>query len=224
LDLTVRLMPEPSAAASTDLVVVGRVRRSHGVHGVLVVEPMTSSPEFVFATGRQLIAGTTKGEPAVPRKEIGIEMAEPFQGGFRVQFSGIVGRDEADRWRNRYLLAPRAELPEPDENEIYLYDLVGLTVEGQDGEVIGRVEAYYELPHDVMIEVARSSGRCSFRTGSCQWISRGSVVMEPPEGLLTWQWDGDGRTPVFWPLNSGSGLMLITVVTIFPEFFTGRCR
>jgi 16S rRNA processing protein RimM len=113
-------------------------------------------------------------------------MAEPFQGGFRVQFSGIVGRDEADRWRNRCVLAPRAELPTPDENEIYLYDLVGLTVEGQDGEVIGRVEAYYELPHDVMIEVSRTSGSVliPYRFVSSVDLEGKRMVVEPPEGLL----------------------------------------
>jgi len=31
-----------------DLVVVGRIRRSHGVYGVVVVEPMTASAEEVF--------------------------------------------------------------------------------------------------------------------------------------------------------------------------------
>lgn len=179
-------MPEPSAAASNDLVVVGRIRRSHGVHGVLVVEPMTASPEEVFAPGRQLIAGSVRGDPSVPERVLRIEMAEPFQGGFRVQFSGISGRDEADRWRNRYILAPRADLPEPDENQIYLYDLVGLAVEQQDGEVIGRVEAYYELPHDVMIEVTRTSGRVliPYRFVSSVDLEGKRLVVEPPEGLL----------------------------------------
>jgi 16S rRNA processing protein RimM len=179
-------MPDPNEDASTDLVVVGRVRRAHGVLGVLVVEPLTASPEVVFAPGRQLIAGTLKGEAASPERVLRIEMAEPFQGGFRVQFSGIAGRDEADRWRDRYVLAPRAELPEPDENEIYLYDLVGLTVEGQDGAVIGRVEAYYELPHDVMIEVARTSGSVliPYRFVSSVDLEGKRLVVEPPEGLL----------------------------------------
>lgn len=174
------------SGASDDLVVVGRIRRSHGVQGVLVVEPLTAGAGDVFTPGREFIAGTVKGEAAVPERLLRIEMAEPFQGGFRVQFSGIADRDEADRWRNRYVLAPRAELPEPGENEVYLHDLVGLTVEGKGGDVVGRVEAYYELPHDIMIEVARPGGlvMIPYRFVTEVDLDGRRVVVDPPEGLL----------------------------------------
>jgi 16S rRNA processing protein RimM len=169
-----------------DLVVVGRIRRSHGVYGVVVVEPMTASAEEVFTPGRQLVAGTVKGEAATPERRLRIEMAEPFQGGFRVQFAEITDRNEADRWRNRHVLSPRAELPEPDENEIYLHDLVGLSVEGADGQAIGLVEAYYELPHDVMIEVRRAdaSVMIPYRFVTEVDLNSKRLVVEPPEGLL----------------------------------------
>lgn len=174
------------SGASDDLVVVGRIRRSHGVHGVLVVEPLTAGAGDVFTPGREFIAGTVKGEPAVPERLLRVEMAEPFQGGFRVQFSGIADRDEADRWRNRYVLAPRADLPEPGENEVYLHDLVGLTVEGKGGDVVGRVEAYYELPHDIMIEVARPGDlvMIPYRFVTSIDLEGKRLVVEPPEGLL----------------------------------------
>jgi ribosomal 30S subunit maturation factor RimM len=45
-----------TGATTDDLVVVGRIRRAHGLLGVLVVEPMTASAELVFAAGRDLIA------------------------------------------------------------------------------------------------------------------------------------------------------------------------
>ena len=168
-----------------ELVVVGRIRRSHGLHGIVVVEPLTASPEEVFTPGRELIAGTVKGEAAVPARSLRIELAEPFQGGFRVQFAGIADRNEADRWRDRYVLSPRADLPEPGENEIYLYDLVGLTVEASR-EIIGTVLAYYELPHDVMIEVERPSGSVMipYRFVTEVDLDAKRLVVEPPEGLL----------------------------------------
>jgi 16S rRNA processing protein RimM len=169
-----------------DLVVVGRIRSSHGVKGVVVVEPMTASAEEVFTPGRELLAGTMQGEAAVPARVLRIDMAEPFKEGFRVQFAGIADRIEADRWRNRYVLSPRAELPEPGEGEIYLHDLVGLTAIGQDGQVIGDVQAYYELPHDVMLEVDRPAGSVMipYRFVSGVDLEAKRIVVEPPEGLL----------------------------------------
>ncbi len=49
--------------AAGDLVVVGRVRKSHGLRGELVVEAMTTTPEAVFAVGRRLVGGTPEGRP-----------------------------------------------------------------------------------------------------------------------------------------------------------------
>jgi 16S rRNA processing protein RimM len=169
-----------------DLVVVGRIRRAHGVFGVVVVEAMTASAADVFVPGRQLIAGTTKPVAVVPEKMLRVEMAEPFQGGFRVQFDAISGRNEADRWRNRYVLSPRSELPEPGENEIYLHDLIGLVVLDRNGEAVGQIEAYYELPQDIMIEVARAEGSVMipYRFVTEVDIEGKRVVVDPPEWLL----------------------------------------
>ena len=179
-------MPVNPPPDPTDLVAVGRIRRAHGVIGVVVVEPMTASADEVFTPGRELVAGTIKGEAAEPEKTLHIEMAEPFQGGFRVQFREIADRDEADRWRNRYVLAPRSELPEPDETEIYLHDLIGLTVEGADGAPIGVVEAYYELKHDVMVEIARDNGSVMvpYRFVTEVDLEGKRLIVEPPKGLL----------------------------------------
>jgi 16S rRNA processing protein RimM len=147
---------------------------------------MTASAAEVFSPGRELIAGTVKGEAAVPARSLRIDMAEPFQGGFRVQFAGIADRNEADRWRDRYVLSARADLPAPDEGEVYLHDLVGLTVERQGGEVLGTVQAYYELPQDVMIEVERPDGSVMipYRFVSEVDLEGKRLVVEPPEGLL----------------------------------------
>src|SRR5689334_21508482 len=100
---------------ASELVIVGRIRRSHGVKGVVVIETMTAGADDVFSAGKELVAGTVTGDVIAPPKTLRIEMAEPFQKGFRVQFAEITGRDEADRWRNRYVLAPRDELPEPGD-------------------------------------------------------------------------------------------------------------
>ena len=171
---------------ASDLVTVGRIRRSHGVKGVVVIETMTAGGEDVFSAGTELIAGTIKGEVAMPQRTLHIEMAEPFQGGFRVQFAEITDRNEADRWRNRYVLVSREQLPEPGDDEVYLHDLVGLAVEGSDGQQIGRVEAYYELPHDIMVEVAREQGSVMvpYRFVTEVDLEGKRLVVAPPEGLL----------------------------------------
>lgn len=168
------------------LVIVGRIRRSHGVHGVVVVEPLTAGAGDVFIQGREFLAGTTSGETLQPERVLTVEMVEPFQGGYRVQFAEIADRTEADRWRDRCLLAPRDTLPAPDEGALYLHDLLGLRVIGREGMPVGTVEAWYELPHDVMLEVARPGGAVMipYRFVTGVDLERGVVEVDPPEGLL----------------------------------------
>ena len=43
------------------LMIVGRVRKAHGIRGELLVEPITDAPDAVFVSGRRLFAGTASG-------------------------------------------------------------------------------------------------------------------------------------------------------------------
>jgi 16S rRNA processing protein RimM len=157
--------------------------------GVLVVEPLTSQPESIFESGRRLVGGDARGQPLEPGRELHVEWAEPFQGGFRVQFAEIRDRDEADRWRDRRVLLARAELPEDPGDGIALEDLVGLEVVRENGDTVGTVLGYYELPHDVLIEVVRPGGDSvliPFREEFVNVVDfdERRLVVEPPEGLL----------------------------------------
>ena len=63
-----------------ELIIVGRVRKAHGIRGELVVEPITDEPDAVFASGRRVIAGTATGDPSKDRRELRILVIEPVQG------------------------------------------------------------------------------------------------------------------------------------------------
>jgi len=173
-----------------DLTIVGRVRRAHGIHGELVIEPLTDAPDAVFAAGRRVFAGTVDGDPAPDNRELVVEESRPFKGGGRiVAFVGIVDRNEAERWRERYLLAPVAELEPLAEDEVYLHDLQGLRVvlDGS-GELVGEVTDVYELPHGVMLDVRRANGSVliPFRPEVVTRVDIGArrLVIAPPDGLL----------------------------------------
>jgi len=93
--------------AAPELTIVGRVRRAHGIHGELVIEPLTDVPDAVFAAGRRVFAGTVDGDPAPDGRALVVEESRPFKGGgWIVAFDGIADRNEAERWRERYVLAP----------------------------------------------------------------------------------------------------------------------
>src|SRR5688500_11864700 len=152
----------PAPEALADLVIVGRVRKAHGVRGELVVESMTTAPEVAFGTGRRLVAGNPEGRPlrsgrTGPPRELTVRRASPFKGGWILALSSIDDRNEADLWRDRTLLAPAAELPPAGDDEVHYHDLVGLRVQLADGTPVGEVVELYELPQGLVIEVRRDT-------------------------------------------------------------------
>jgi 16S rRNA processing protein RimM len=172
-----------------DLTIVGRVRRAHGIHGELVIEPLTDAPDAVFAAGRRVFAGTVGGDPAPDKRELVVEESRPFKGGWIVAFIGIADRNEAERWRERYLLAPLDELAPLGEDEVYLHDLPGIRVVlAETDEVIGEVTDVYELPQGVMLDVRREKGSVLIPF-SAEIVTRldlvdRRIVIAPPNGLL----------------------------------------
>jgi 16S rRNA processing protein RimM len=150
-------------------VIVGRVRKAHGIRGELVVEPITDAPDAIFASGRRLLVGDETGHADPKLGAAQIVRASPFKEGFIVAVEGIVDRTGAERWRDRYFLLPESELPAPGEDEIYLHDLPGMRIELADGAAVGVVRAVYELPQGLVLDVERDA-----RTGA-----KPSTVMIP---------------------------------------------
>jgi 16S rRNA processing protein RimM len=148
-------MPEPEYA------IVGLIRKAQGIRGEVVIEPLTDKPDVVFASGSRVFAGTADGDLAVARDVKGVEetptltvsQSKPFKKGLIVQFEELQDRDSAELWRGRYLLAPFSELPPLQGDEVYLHDLIGMSVVSTTGEPIGAVTTFYELPQGIMLDV-----------------------------------------------------------------------
>jgi 16S rRNA processing protein RimM len=167
--------------------IVGRVRKAHGIRGDLVVEPITDEPDAVFASGRRVIAGTASGDPTKDRHELHVSASSPFKGGFIVHFDEIADRTAAEQWRDRFLLLPANELQPLGADQIYVHELPGMRVELESGELVGTVLDTYDLPQGLTLDVKRETGSVMipyerFVTS----VDREARVLriDPPEGLL----------------------------------------
>jgi 16S rRNA processing protein RimM len=173
-----------------ELTIVGRVRRAHGIRGEVVIEPLTDAPDAVFAPGRRVFSGTVQGDPAPDARELVVKNSRPFKGGgWIVAFEGFADRNEAERWRNRSVLAPSSELAPAGEHEVYLHDLLGLTVvHARSSETIGDVTDVYEVPQGIMLDVRRPGGSVliPFRPEVVTRVDLAArqLAIDPPEGLL----------------------------------------
>lgn len=123
--------------SKTDLVSVGRVGRPHGVDGGFFVED-PSEREETFAVGAVLLAG---GEPA---KVVA----------FRRGSGGRpVIRLDRPVERGTELAVERATLPRLADDEFYTFELVGLSVEEEDGRLLGRVREVLQYPANDVLEL-----------------------------------------------------------------------
>jgi 16S rRNA processing protein RimM len=136
------------------------IRNAQGIRGEVVVEPVTDAPDAVFALGRRVLLGDSTGDISKAGGEgsLLVESARPFKGGLIVKFDGLADRNAAELLRGRYLLAPFDELEPLGEDEVYLHDLIGMRVELDNGEKVGEVTSYYELPQGLTLDVATARG------------------------------------------------------------------
>jgi 16S rRNA processing protein RimM len=120
---------------SEELVTVGRVGRPHGLDGAFFVED-ASEREERFAVGATVHVA---GEPAT------IVVSRRGAGG-----RPVVKLDRHVE-RGAELGVPRASLPQLEDDEFYVFQLVGLAVEDEAGRVLGQVRDVLEYPaHDVL--------------------------------------------------------------------------
>jgi 16S rRNA processing protein RimM len=173
-------------------IIVGRVRKAHGIRGEVVVEPITDAPDAVFASGHRVYAGTASGDLAPNRAELHVASSRPFNEGLLVAFAEVPDRNAAETWRGRYLLVPADELPPPADDEVYVHELPGMRVELASGEVVGTVEETYELPQGLALDVRRAAPREAetvlilFDERTIASLDREArvILVTPPEGLL----------------------------------------
>lgn len=136
---------------------MGRVKRAHGVRGALLIEPQSDAPGVIFTPGRVVYSGSANGL-TVGETTLTITDARPAQLGWIVMFEGITDRNVAELWRGRTLHIAAADAPAPSEDEVYVHDLMQLTVYAHDGAVVGKVRDVYDAPQGLLLEVVTLQG------------------------------------------------------------------
>jgi 16S rRNA processing protein RimM len=177
--------------------VIGRVAKSHGIKGELVVEVRTDDPDERFAVGTTLRGKSRRSNVLT---EYTVEAVREHSGRLLLRLEGITDRGEADALRGVLFVVDTSELPPSDDpDEFYDHELEGMTVRyasehEQAGVEVGTV---VEVLHSAAGEllsvrpVGQDAGELlvPFVAAIVTSVSREdrTVEIDPPEGLL----DGD---------------------------------
>ena len=169
------------------LISVGRIARSRGLRGEVVVYPMSDDPDR-FATFETVVVTSDDGSTTT-RKILSAAM-RPKQGRVEVHilFEGVVSREEADALKGSLLSVERDKLTLADD-EYFLFDLAGLEVTDADGESLGRIKDVERLPGQDVIIVARHDGGEWLIPDVPEFVDKselddGKIKVTPIEGLL----------------------------------------
>jgi len=111
--------------------VVGFLRRPHGIRGEIIMDLHTDFPER-FRSGRNLFVG----EEHKPMKLAG---TRSHARGMLIKFKGVETPEEAGQFRNQWVYVKAADVPALPENQIYLHELFGFKVVDENEHPLGEL-------------------------------------------------------------------------------------
>lgn len=163
-------------------VCVAQIIGAHGVHGRVRLKSFTGDPEAVF----DYAPLTDEAGGRVFK----VKMTGMGKDHFLATVEGIKDKTQADALKGKRLFVERSLLPEPEEEEFYHADLLGLptiTVSGQD---FGTIKAIHDFGAGDMLEIQHVSGKTVFIPFTKAVVPEVDVrtprvVVDPPVNLFT---------------------------------------
>ena len=132
------------------MILVARVAGAFGVKGEVRLTAYTADP-MALLEYRDL-----KRETGAP--SLTLTSARPHKGGVVVHAREVETREQAEALRGLRLYIAREALPAPEEDEYYLVDLIGLTVQTSDGESLGVVREVRDFGAGDLLEIQPAAG------------------------------------------------------------------
>ncbi len=161
---------------SDRFIALAKIGGPTGVKGEVRVKSFTAEPENLAAYGRLMAADGRVFE---------IERMRPSKTVLVTKFRGIDDRNAATALNGVTLGVTRDALPEPDADEFYHADLIGLAAIDASGARLGTVTAIYNHGAGDILEIAEERGTSllvPFTRAAVPDIdiAGGRIVVDPP--------------------------------------------
>ncbi len=165
--------------------VVGRIRRPHGIRGDVSVEVRTDDPG-----GRFVVGSALRTDPA-ERGPLTVTSMRWHSGSLLLAFAEIGDRDAAEELRGTWLVVDSSEIgPTGDPDEFHDHELIGLAAVTVGGEPVGVVTDVRHHGQDLLVIEPAAGRRDDLLVPFVAAIvpdvdvAAGRLVIDPPPGLL----------------------------------------
>lgn len=166
----------------TDLICVGVIAGSFGVHGEVRLKSFTAEPTAIADYSPLLSEDGSQS--------FSVTLTRPIKNGFGARLGGVKTKEEADALKGVKLFAEREKLPSLPDDEYYYADLVGLEVFDTGGNLLGQVKAVLNHGASDLLEIhgpdLESTVLLPFTLDAVPTVdlAGGRIVADPPEGLF----------------------------------------
>ncbi|MEE4022701.1 ribosome maturation factor RimM [Gordonia sp. PKS22-38] len=165
--------------------VVGRVAKSHGVRGEVVVDVRTDDPDARFASGTRLRARLPRGGG---EQNFTVTAARHHAGRLLLSLDEVSDRTVADTLRGALFLIDSSDVDSGDDpDEFYEHELEGAPVTTVDGAAVGVLTSVLHMPGGDVLAVRTPDDRevlVPFVREIVPTVSAAGIVIDPPDGLI----------------------------------------
>jgi 16S rRNA processing protein RimM len=142
---------------------LGRLGRTHGLHGWLHVQSFCDPPEALFdhpiwSLGRPRIAPAAPATAGARAEMLDLQPVRWLErrvdgGRLRVRLEGVEGVESAASWVGASIVVARSALPAAAPGTYYRADLIGFRVLNTDGVDLGVLDHFIDAPAQPVMRV-----------------------------------------------------------------------
>lgn len=121
-------MLSAASMSETELITIGKIVAPHGVRGDVRIFPLTDFPDR-FQDLQQVYVENAG--------QMQLESARPHKKFILLKFAGINTMNEAGNLSGRLIKIGREDLVQLPAGQYYIFDIIGLTVFNEAGELLG---------------------------------------------------------------------------------------
>ena len=169
----------------TDRFQVGVIASTHGLQGEVNVFPTTEDPDR-FKKLKQVTLHTQRGEELL----LDVQSARFFKKFVIVKFKQFNNINEVEKFRGCELTIDRKDALKLEPGEYYCADLIGLSIEDEDGKLLGKLSDVLQTGANDVYEMIREDNGEKIYIPAIKDciknidINNGKIIIHVLEGLM----------------------------------------
>jgi len=171
--------------APAEEIVLGKIVSVHGVRGEVKIYSFTDPIDNLLDYRHWTLR---RGDEV---RQVELVKGRPHGKVLVVKLKGLDDRDEARLLAEFEVRVPRSQLPELSEGEYYWYQLEGLKVINQEGQLLGQVDHLLETGSNDVMVVKPCAGSLDDRERLLPYTEQCVLGIDLAAGEMQVDWDAD---------------------------------